>query len=99
MPHRCCPGISLPPPLPLAANDALEPPPPSALQLSSVFRQYDISTSSSLDIDVSTIAFSAGASSYDSVLHECVHRKLHHSAKRLADKTKILHQSSRLSAK
>ncbi|KAF6987677.1 hypothetical protein CFC21_005299 [Triticum aestivum] len=95
-------GVHLPaPPLAVGGDDGVfnAPPPPSALQLSSAFCQYDSSTSSNFDSDATAFTFSAGASSPDSATHESVLRKLRHCAKRSADKTKSLRRSSRLAAK
>ncbi|KAE8808468.1 hypothetical protein D1007_15022 [Hordeum vulgare] len=75
--------------------------PPPASQLPSAFRPYNSSTSSAMGIDISAIAFSAGASSStdDPPLHESVLRKLRRSAKRSLEKTVILRRSSWLAAK
>ncbi|XBI23288.1 hypothetical protein VPH35_051871 [Triticum aestivum] len=61
--------------------------PPSAMQLPSAFRPYDSSNSSPQGLDTPP------------PLHDCVLRKLRHSAKRSADKAMSLRRSSRLAAK
>ncbi|XBI69229.1 hypothetical protein VPH35_048331 [Triticum aestivum] len=99
-PRLAAPTGGAPPPPSAAGGDNAGPldglPPPSTMMLPSAFSHYDSSNSSNLD---AAFTFSAGASSSDSPTHECVLRRLRHSAKRSADKTKSLRRSSRLAAK